>query len=330
MNGYIEWLKKPIQKIKEYPYKIITKKKATIGVNEVYWGNTFDGKYECPSEIFEVIEKKHPQMYLPWMLGRRLREEGGEVVFTDLREKHCLIAGMTRSGKTTFLNGGLLSLLHYSHPQYLKVAILDPKRAQFKQWSKLVTLAEGYEKGVELIDQIYEEVKRREEKTSQDGWPEDAKEANELAYRTRKKKYLMPYILFIFDEVSAFARLCREAGNDDSMARLNYLVETATSLGVHCILTTQAPYAKVIDGQTKNNFTERMTFRLGDSQHEKMIVGTKEGSEIRATRLKRGVFIRSSIEEEENRVLYKTIFVDKISLKNAIKNWQQRGVNFKL
>jgi len=305
----------------EYPYKLFS--------NCNKWGvefyKSFRNENEAPQELFNTICDGTPNGYLPAILGKNRQ---GEVKYFDLAGQHTLVAGQTRSGKTTWLNTLILGLLHWGHPEYLKLVVLDPKQAGFKSLKPVATVSTTHEQICETLNKLNEELQKRIGFTARQGTPVDAKSCNAVAYQTRKKEYLMPYIVVVFDEFADFISKCKADGNNESIEVIHRLSALGMGLGIHLLFATQAPYQEYIKGAVKNNFERRLSFSLGDISQEMLVLGRKFNDEdIRTQILETGEFL---FRTKGRRDYYKGLLSTNNCVQNAVNNWIKAGLNFEL
>lgn len=310
-----------------YPYKVL-KDYNPWGVE---YTKTFTNEEQAPNELFESILNGVPNGYLPAILGKN---EDGVIKYFDLSGQNTLVAGQTRSGKTTWLNTLAVSLLHFGHPEYLKLVILDPKQAGFKAFKTVATVSTSYLQIYNTLIKLNEELQKRIEFTAQPDTPVDAKSCNTIAYKARNKAYLMPYIVVIFDEFADFVNSSAKTKEGDAMnimspvEIIHRLSALGMGLGIHLLFSTQAPYSEYIKGAVKNNFERRISFSLGDTTQELLVLGRKFNDEdMRTHILSTGEFL---LRHKGKRIHYKGVLATPDSVANAVKNWVEAGLNYKL
>ncbi|HBN21637.1 MAG TPA: hypothetical protein DD412_00165, partial [Holosporales bacterium] len=191
----------------DYAYKLL--------ITRHIWGfdhkKTYSNQTEATQSFFNSIYGLRPDLKLPFLLGEN---EQGKLEYTDLKKHHTLIGGATEGGKTTYIKGGLINLLHWSSPEYLKVGVIDLKRAGFRASENIVTFGDTHEKATEIIKKLHGIMEKRNLLLGDLGC-ENSCEANAIAYRTRNTKYMMPYIVFIFDEFADYLEKESKNKRDD-------------------------------------------------------------------------------------------------------------------
>jgi S-DNA-T family DNA segregation ATPase FtsK/SpoIIIE len=230
---------------------------------------------------------------LPVALGKTITNE----VFTfDLAKMpHLLVAGATGQGKSVGLNAILTSLLYKKHPSQLKMVLIDPKQVEFSIYSriekhflaKLPTEEEpiitDVTKVVATLNSVVIEMEDRYA-LLKDAGQRNIKEYNErFIHRelnpTRPVSspggssgviyhHFMPYIVVVVDE---YGDLIMTAGKEIELP-IARIAQKARAVGIHMIIATQRPSARIITGIIKANFPARMAFRVGQSIDSSIIL----------------------------------------------------------
>lgn len=220
------------------------------------------------SEIMGQLPKAATELTLA--LGKNLQ---GEAIFLDLdRMPHLLVAGATGSGKSVCINSFILSLLLQSHPDKVKLLLIDPKKVEFMPFSKLPHLiapvitdakhaATALKRLVVIMDNRYEIFK-------------ECKVRNIAAYNTlwendkNKTMKRLPYIIVIIDEL---ADLMLVTGKDveGSIQRITQLARAA---GIYVIVATQRPSVDIITGPIKANIPSRIAFAVSSGVDSRTII----------------------------------------------------------
>lgn len=223
---------------------------------------------------------------LPVALGKTITNE----VFTfDLAKMpHLLVAGATGQGKSVGLNAILTSLLYKKHPSQLKLVLVDPKQVEFSIYSRiekhfLAKLPDEEEpiitdvtKVVSTLNAICIEMEDRYA-LLKDAGLRNIKEYNaKFIHRELNPRksvfapggskealhhHYLPYMVVIVDE---YGDLIMTAGKEIELP-IARIAQKARAVGIHMIIATQRPSAKIITGIIKANFPARMAFRVGQS-----------------------------------------------------------------
>ena len=208
---------------------------------------------------------------LPVAMGRTITNE---VFMFDLcKTPHLLVAGATGQGKSVGLNAIITSLLYKKHPAELKFVMVDPKMVEFSIYSKIERhylaklpnednpIVTEPADAVATLNSLVTEMENRY-KLLVSANVRNIKEYNtKFISRTlnpNKGHRFLPYIVAVVDE---FADLIITAGREIEIP-ISRIAAKARAVGIHMILATQRPDAKVITGTIKSNFPSRIAFKV--------------------------------------------------------------------
>ncbi|MBO7721687.1 MAG: DNA translocase FtsK 4TM domain-containing protein [Kiritimatiellae bacterium] len=232
-------------------------------------------------EIIESAAWRNFKGELPLLFGK---DAAGRELVADLASMpHMLVAGATGQGKSVCLNAIINGLLMTKTPEQLKLIMVDPKSVEFNSYASLPHLivpvitdnkkvvfslhwaVMEMEKRLKLfararVRNIYD-YNHRPQFTQTDMFGDDAAVGSDMP-RT------VPYIVIIIDEV---ADLMSSNGKEvtPDIARLT---AKARAAGIHLILATQRPDAKVITGTIKANIPGRVAFKTATAIDSRTIL----------------------------------------------------------
>ncbi len=199
----------------------------------------------------------------------------GKLVEADLADAntcHFLIGGTTGSGKSEFLRSLLLSLIRRHSPQQLGIVLVDPKRVTFPEFEGMgwlrTPIIKDSDRAMELMEKLVREVAKRYLLF------EGAKCSHLEAYnhkRTQQQQPPLRRIVCIFDEYADFmAEKEVRAVLEQSIKRLGAMARAA---GIHLIIATQRPDAKVVTPLIRSNLPGRIALRTASVADSKIILG---------------------------------------------------------
>ena len=218
---------------------------------------------------------------LPLLFGK---DAAGKELIADLASMpHMLVAGATGQGKSVCLNAIINGLLMTKTPDELKLIMVDPKSVEFTAYASLPHLivpvitdnmkvvfslqwaVVEMEKRLKMfarakVKNIYD-FNHRPSFTQTDMFGEDTAVGSDIP-RT------VPYVVIIIDEVADLMA----AAAKQVVPNIARLTAKARAAGIHLILATQRPDAKVITGTIKANIPGRVAFKTATSIDSRTIL----------------------------------------------------------
>lgn len=226
--------------------------KSQVAINEMLSARTgiyFDKGYTYikiyisnleTEYAFEQVELKG----LKLLFGHTMN--GIKSVDLASNEPHCLVGGETGSGKSTLARGIITNLILNNDVKNIELHMIDLKGgvelSLFKDCAMVKSFAKDFGGAADTLNKVLSETKRRYEMFEQYECV-DINEYNKLG-NCKLKRWLL-----IIDE---FAELAIEQSNIDIVCRIAAISRAA---GIHLLLSTQRPDAKILDGRIKCNVT---------------------------------------------------------------------------
>ena len=242
-------------------------------------------------ECLESARFKNSESLLTFALGKDI---SGEIRCADLQKMpHLLVGGSTNSGKSSFLNSTILSILSRATPEEVKFIMIDPKRVELSFYKNIphlmMPVITDIEEASKALKGLIVEMERRLDLF------ESVSTRNLEGYNDMQENCnKLPFIVLVIDEL---AELMMTAGKEVEPA-ICRLAQLARATGIHLIVATQRPSVDVITGLIKSNIGSRISFSVQSAGDSRTILG-HNGAE---TLIGKGDMLYMPIGTQPNRI----------------------------
>lgn len=250
--------------------------KTVIGVE-------IPNKHPRPVEIREILESEDwcsAKAILPIALGK---EVGGRPIVQDLAKMpHLLVVGARESGKRTYLNAIVASILYSKSPRDVRFIMVDPAVIELRIFNSLphmlIPVVTDPQKVPAVLMWLLSEMQQRFQifalvNASNIAGFNNRQRTSPISSRNDDIELpdRLPHVVLIINEL-ADPMIAAAAETESLIARIAQHGGTA---GIHLIIATQRPSADVVTDVIKSSLPVRVAFKVGSQLDSRAILGVR-------------------------------------------------------
>jgi DNA segregation ATPase FtsK/SpoIIIE-like protein len=226
-----------------------------------------DRYYVSAEDLWARSPVHEDRLYAP--LGEDIDGDVVGIAFGPSHVPHLLIGGTTGSGKSIALETLLMGLCTGYGPKQLELVLIDPKGTEMIHFENaphlLGTIGHDAEDAIDRLEEAVAEMQRRY-RLLKSKRVRTLCDYNKLMSEDKR----LPWRLIVLDE---YADLAHDANDRKAIEKhLGRLAQKARASGIHVIVATQKPSAKVLSTSIRSNLPAQLALRTKTASDSRVIM----------------------------------------------------------
>jgi hypothetical protein len=231
---------------------------------------------------------------------------------------HCMIAGQSGTGKSTFLNLIITKIAELYTPDEIKLYLLDYKEGVefgiYKNHPNVVSLLldnSNIEYAINVLEEFESEIQKRAELFSRLG-----STIKNIDKYNSKSDVKIPRLILIIDEVQELFTKGYEFSRKINKILIR-VAKQGRSFGIHFIFCSQSYADCKIDDSVLKQTKLRISFRLPDNSDCRSIMGRDNDAPLRLKRFQ--IVYNADNGNSEKNIIASTYNFDEEKIENILK-----------
>ena len=263
-------VKKIMNRAEDFQVALSLAAPPLIQANAGFVGIDVPKKYSVPLTLTEVLKKGAPEKPLSGAAFPLGMSVSGEIVWANMAlptMTSILVAGTAGSGKSVFLRSLVLAMASLYSPGTIRFTLIDPKRVTFTDIAGIPHIDGGVimeiESAFEKLESLVEEMERRYRLFEKKG-------VIDISDYNRANSAHLPRHVIAIDE---YADLMIDADyKKPTETAIQRLGQKGRAAGMHLVLSTQRPDAKIITPLIKANLQLKIALKVTTAANSQVVI----------------------------------------------------------
>jgi S-DNA-T family DNA segregation ATPase FtsK/SpoIIIE len=217
-------------------------------------------------KVWRIGAINRPHSVVAFPMGMAI---DGSIFWADLTDPNMtgiLVGGASGSGKSVFLRSAVIGLALNASPENIRITLIDPKRVSFTDLEDLPHLAGPVvmddDSAIKTLDRLIEEMEQRYRQF------ENIK-VQDIGRFNQVSKPVPHHVVIIDEYGDLMVRKDKKEVLERSVQRLG---QKGRAAGIHVVLATQRPDAKVVTPIIKANLALKVALKVATASNSSIIL----------------------------------------------------------